>query len=150
MDYLDWILATGCDVKLDDMPAPPVADTAGDAHDSGSCPTPAKAPRTSLFASYRKPAPSAEKAAVPLTSVVSSYLAYMRDGIEVGTPWRLVKDNKQFACLKSLFESVFCAPCTSAPVERVFSHGGLFIRPHRARMADQLMCDLMLAKCNRQ
>jgi len=28
--------------------------------------------------------------------------------------------------------------------------GGLFIRPHRPRMCDQLLCDLMLAKCNRQ
>ena len=76
---------------------------------------------------------------------------YVTGHSEVGTPWRLlVKDNKQFACLKSLFESVFCTPCTSAPVERIFSHGGLFIRPHRARMSDQLPCDLMLAKCNRQ
>jgi len=134
------------------MPAP-VADTAGDSRDSGSCPPPAKVPRTSLFASYRKPALSTAKAAVPLTSVVSSYLAYVqqiREGTEVGTPWRLVKDNKQFACLKSLFENIFCTPCTSAPVERVFSHGGLFIRPHRARMSDQLLCDLMMAKCNRQ
>ena len=56
--------------------------------------------KTSLFASYRKPLPSAEKAAVPLPSIVSSYLAFIQlilDGTEVGTPWRLVKDNKQFA-----------------------------------------------------
>ena len=99
----------------------------GDSHDAGSCQPPAKVPRTSLFASYCKPLPSAEKAAVPLTSVVSL-----------------------FACLQWLFESVFCTPCTSSPVERIFSHGGLFIRPHRARMSDQLLCDLMLAKCNRQ
>jgi len=26
------------------------------------------------------------------------------DCIEVGTPWRLVKDNTQFACLQWLFE----------------------------------------------
>ena len=90
---------------------------------------------------------------MPLTSVVSSYLAYVQlilDSTEVGTPWRLVKDNKQFACLQWLFESVFCTPCTSAPVERIFSHGGLFIRPHRAKVSDQLLCDLMLAKCNMQ
>ena len=30
------------------------------------------------------------------------------------------------------------------------SHGGLFVRPHsdRARMSDQLLCDLILTKCN--
>ena len=89
---------------------------------------------------------------MPLASVVSSYLAYVQltlDGTEVGTPWRLVKDNKQFSCLQWLFEIVFCpAHCTSAPVERIFSHGGLFIRPHRARMSDQRLSDLMLAKCH--
>ena len=50
---------------------------------------------------------------MPLTSVVSSYLAYVQlllDGTEVGTPWRLVKDNKQFACLQWLFESVSAHP----------------------------------------
>ena len=43
-----------------------------------------------------------------------------------------------------------CTPCTSAPVEWVFSHGGLFLRPHihRAMMSEQLLCDLVLAKCN--
>ena len=88
-----------------------------------------------------------------LTRVVSSYLAYgqLLDGTEVGTPWRLVKDNKQFACLQWLFECFrLCTLSMSAPVERIFSHGGLFIRPHRAKMSDQLLCDLMLAKCNRQ
>ena len=84
----------------------------GDSHDAGSCLPPAKVPRTSLLASYRKPLPSAEKAAVPQTSIVSSYLAYVQlilDGTEVGTPSRLAKNNKQFACLQWLFESVFCS-----------------------------------------
>ena len=31
--------------------------------------------------------------------------------------------------------------------ERVFSHGGLFPRHHRAMMSEQLLCDLVLAKC---
>jgi len=49
--------------------------------------------------------------------------------------------------LEATFGKRLCTPCTSAAVERVFSHGGLFITPHRARMSKQL-CDLVLAKCN--
>ena len=96
-----------------------------------------------------KPFSSAKKG-VQL-AIVSSYLAYMQlivDGTKVGKLWCLVRDNKQFVSLKPLFERIFCMACTLAPVERVFSHGGLFIRPHSARMSNQLLSDLMLAKCN--
>jgi len=37
---------------------------------------------------------------------------------EVGKPWCLVRDNKQFVCLKPLFDGIFC---TSAPVQRVLA-----------------------------
>ena len=30
---------------------------------------------------------------------------------------------------------------------RVFSHSGLFMRPHRARMGDRMLSDLVLLKC---
>jgi len=52
-------------------------------------------------------------------------------------PWDQINDNfdkSDYACLKPLVEHVFCAPCTYAPVERMFSHDGLFVRPHRARL----------------
>ena len=41
----------------------------------------------------------------------------------------------------------FCTPRISAPMD-VFSHGGPFVRLHRVRISDQLLCDLMFAKCN--
>ena len=51
------------------------------------------------------------------------------DGSEQGTPWHFVRDNKkQFAIRKPLFERTFCAPCTSASVERVFKNGAM---PHK-------------------
>ncbi|KAL7379703.1 hypothetical protein ABVT39_004336 [Epinephelus coioides] len=39
-------------------------------------------------------------------------------------------------------------PASSAPVERVFSHGGIIMRPHRARLADKTLSNLIFCKCN--
>jgi len=39
-------------------------------------------------------------------------------------------------------------PLSSAAVERVFSHGGIVMRPHRARMTDKLLSHLTFLKCN--
>ena len=40
-------------------------------------------------------------------------------------------------------------PASSAPVERVFSHGGVLMRPHRAKMTDSTLSMLLFMKCNR-
>ena len=58
-------------------------------------------------------------------------------------------DRNQFKTLHKLFERVFCTPATSAPVERVFSHGGIFMKPHSARMEDKVLSDLVFVKCNK-
>ena len=39
-------------------------------------------------------------------------------------------------------------PASSAAVERVFSHGGIIMRPHRSRMSDKLLSNLVFLKCN--
>jgi len=64
--------------------------------------------------------------------------------------WAQIKEQKQFELLHPLLEAIFAVPATSAPVERVFSHSGLFMKPHRARMSDQLLADLVYVKCNRK
>ena len=50
--------------------------------------------------------------------------------------------------LQPLFAKKFCTLATSAPVERVFSHSGFIMRPHRAKMNDGLLKTLVMLKCN--
>ena len=47
------------------------------------------------------------------------------DSSEQGTPWHFVRQQKQFAIRKPLFERTFCTPCRSASVERVFNNGAI-------------------------
>jgi len=37
---------------------------------------------------------------------------------------------------------------TPFKVERVFSHGGLIMRPHRSRLGDIMLSNLIFLKCN--
>ncbi|XP_035478434.1 zinc finger BED domain-containing protein 4-like [Scophthalmus maximus] len=53
--------------------------------------------------------------------------------------------------LPSLFRvdiRVLAVHASSASVERVFSHGGIILRPHRAQMTDRLLANLVFCKCN--
>lgn len=43
---------------------------------------------------------------------------------------------------------IFSVPASSAPIERVFSHGGIIMRPHRARLGDTMLSKLIFLKCN--
>jgi len=57
--------------------------------------------------------------------------------------------NKQ--TLNLLFEPALRAlsvPASSAPVERIFSHGGIVMSPHRARMTDKTLTSIVFLKCN--
>jgi len=53
--------------------------------------------------------------------------------------------------LPTLFEhamKVQSIPATSAPAERVFSHDGITLRPHRARLNDTMLSNIVFLKCN--
>ena len=61
--------------------------------------------------------------------------------------WSLHK--QKLPKLFALAKRVISIPASSAPVERVFSQGGLIMRPHRSRLSDQLLSDLVFLKCNK-
>ena len=62
--------------------------------------------------------------------------------------WVGIRQQKQFELLYPFLESVFAIPATSAPVECVFSHSGIYMRPHRARLSDKVLSDMVYIKCN--
>jgi len=55
---------------------------------------------------------------------------------------------KEYLLLTPLFCRLLCAPATSAPVERMFSRGGLIMKLIRARMGDALLEMLMHLSCS--
>jgi len=57
--------------------------------------------------------------------------------------------RKEIPNLFKLSMKVHSVPATSAPVERVFSHAGIIIRPHRARMADKTLSNIIFLKYNK-
>jgi hypothetical protein len=56
----------------------------------------------------------------------------------------------RFPALYQLAISLLSAPASSAPIERVFSHGGIMMRPHRASLGDTTLAQLIFLKCNRR
>jgi len=57
--------------------------------------------------------------------------------------------RKELPNLFKLTMKVQSVPATSATVERVFSHGGIILRPLRARMGDNTLSNIIFLKCNK-
>lgn len=96
-----------------------------------------------LFAAYQK----RQKKDVGTTpSLQLSHYLNIAEGQNALLFWAL-----NMKTLPSLFRvaiRVLAVPASSAPVERVFSHSGIMLRPHRAQMTDRLLANLVFCKCN--
>ena len=55
------------------------------------------------------------------------------------------RQQKLFAIRKPLFERTFCAPCTSASVERVFNNGGYLLGHTDASKTPCIDCEKLLS-----
>ena len=94
---------------------------------------------------------STSSAKQPLSTLAEyqKYLAMCQCGDDVHDCLLFWKRN--MIELPKLFElamKVQSVPATSAPVERVFSHGGIIMRPHRARLNDTMLSNIVFLKCN--
>jgi len=56
--------------------------------------------------------------------------------------------RKELPNLFKLAMKVHSVPATSATLERVFSHGGIIMIPHRARMGDKTLSNIIFLKRN--
>ena len=121
---------------------------------SHAAPNPPKVPR--LFANYCNTGPAASvlRPTVLVDTQLNQYLLLSLT-VSMSDPafdclrfWNTKKN--EFDTLHSLAMHVLSVPASSAPVERVFSQGGLIMKPHRARMSDQMLSNLIFLKCNSQ
>lgn len=110
-----------------------------------------KRARTSVFASYKKRQQAKTVPTAPTTvkQLIDEYLLFAPGDDEHTRGWDEIRKFRYYDNMQPLFEYTFCSPATSAPVERAFSQGGLFMRPHRACLGDRTLCDLMYSKCNK-
>jgi len=79
----------------------------------------------------------------PLTSPVSVSAVTAASQTSDVRAWELARD-----IMHPLLDKIFCAPASSTPVEHVFSHGGVIMRPHRVRLGDQMLSALVYLNCN--
>nr|XP_061840893.1 zinc finger BED domain-containing protein 4-like isoform X2 [Nerophis lumbriciformis] len=96
-----------------------------------------------LFAAYHK----RQKKDVGTTPALQlSHYLDIAEGQNALLFWAL--NMKTLPSLFRVAMRVLAVPASSAPVERVFSHGGIILRPHRAQMTDRFLANLVFCKCN--
>jgi hypothetical protein len=115
---------------------------------------PAKKPRTStLFDEYTESddesrrQSGASRTSHSLTLQINKYLGMDYDYSEDS----LAFWDRNKGGLDKLFVPAITAlsiPASSAPVERIFSYSGIFMRPHRSRLSDKNLSALTYLKCN--
>ena len=71
----------------------------------------------------------------------------MTDGQNALRFWQMHKNS--LPSLYPIAMRVLSVPASSAPVERVFSHGGIIMRPHRSNMHETTFSNLIFCKCNK-
>lgn len=131
---------------LTTMEREPDNGTTGDASTSTSEPT-KKKPK--LFANYAKRScPQGNDLPTSAASALGKYLVECssNETTDCLAFWKQHRNVYQ-QLLPAVFRTM-SIPASSAPVERVFSYGGIFLRPHRSRMSDKLLSSLVFVKCN--
>lgn len=103
----------------------------------------------SFFTSYRR---KKKTVTSPQACTVRQQLTqYLASAVEEEVnPLKFWSEHaEQLPDLCRLARKVLIVPATSAPVERLFSHGGIVTRPHRAGIGEGTLADIVYLKTNR-
>ena len=105
--------------------------------------------RKQLFSNYEGERTPMKKTRSCLSEAIESEISSFENEMINDAGLIFVK-KITYPYLYLLATRVLCIPATSAPVERVFSASGIFMRPHRSRLSSNVLSMLTLLKCNRQ
>lgn len=114
-------------------------------------PPPKKVPK--LFANYNRLNATATTDGSSETSVLDTlnkYLTMDINGNETDSLTFWTQHKTSYEKLIPAVLRILPVPASSAPVERVFSFGGIFLRPNRARMSEKLLSTLVFLRCNEE
>ncbi|CAM4570379.1 unnamed protein product [Leuciscus chuanchicus] len=111
--------------------------------------SPPEAPQKKLkmFSHYQK-TPSSTNNKPSVHAQLTAFLDLITKQVSVPCFEFWQQHKAKFPALYQLATQVFCIPATSAPIERIFSHGGILMRPHCARLSSVILSNLMLLKYN--
>jgi len=80
---------------------------------------------------------------------LDAYTAYLAD-CNINNCLQFWHENfTKFPKLYQLHLKHHCIPATSAAMERCFSATGYIVNARRSRLTDQMLEDMLIAKCNR-
>lgn len=107
---------------------------------------PVKCPRLlSCYKAHKKRSSGQDSS---IATQISKYFDAIQDSDIDNALVLWAKYNDRFPQLYKLALKVLSVPATSAPMERVFSQGGLMMRPHRARLGHKMLQSFIFLKCN--
>jgi len=82
-------------------------------------------------------------------SVIDVLGRYLSDELDTDTSCRTFwREHPKYERLALNALRALSVHASSSPVERVFSYGGIFMRPHRAGMSETTPSALVFLKCN--